>query len=116
MTNSISIPFPTSVPDVYATKNAVSLAERFFSCPTAAKLLDSERFIKPILIDTQNISGAVTYTSLDNNNPLRAKILIAEEDLETSESLRNLAIEIFNAQRTASDLDTQARLGNMGMD
>jgi hypothetical protein len=126
MTNSISTFVPeldvvmntlaltTPVPNVFATRKTYSLAERFFSCPAAAKLLASERFIKPILIDTQNISGA--RTDVYPYNSMGAKILIAEEDLQMTQGLSNLAFEIFNAQGTADGLYQQASLGNVGMD
>src|ERR1700679_3481883 len=91
MTNSISTSFLTSVPDVYATKNAVSLTERFFSCPAAAKLLDSERFIKPILIDVQNISHPETSLKLESDDNfikfLNATIAIPEIHLHTNKAL-----------------------------
>jgi hypothetical protein len=108
---------PTSIPNVSATKKAFSLAERFFSCPAAAKVLESERFIKPILIDTHNISGALCLTFLDNNyNSLEARILIPEKNLQTTKSLDDLAFEIFNAQGASNSLHQQASLGNVGMD
>jgi hypothetical protein len=116
MTNSI----PTSVLGVFATAKAYPLTERFFSCPQAAKLLDSERFIKPILIDTtQNIAAAITliHWNSDYTTATAAKILIAEEDLQTTQALKNLAFEIFNAQGTSKGfLYQQAILGNVGMD
>jgi hypothetical protein len=108
---------PTSVPNVSATMKAYPLAECFFSCPTATKLLDSERFIKPLLIDSQNISGAKTRIIWKSDyTPISSKILIAEEDLVTSKSLRNLAFEIFNTQTTSTGLFQQARIGDVEMD
>lgn len=116
---STTVVLPTSVPNVYATMKAYPLAKRFCSCPTAAQLLDSERFIKPLLIDTQDIIGAAaqahTYWK-SNHAPISAKILIAEENLQTTKSLSHLAFEIFNTQRTSKDLYRQATLGNVGMD
>lgn len=122
MTSSISTGtiVDTSVPNVLATVKTYPLAERFCSCPYAAKLLDSERFIKPMFIDTQNIPGATTGVqwNSDYTTPIFAEILIAEEDLQTTKSLHSLAIEIFNAQRNVQEtsLDQQASLGNVGMD
>jgi hypothetical protein len=126
MTNRISTVFPTekifmptSVPNVFAAVKMLPLAERFFSCPAAAKLFNSERFIKPILIDCHNIMTATTKITLENDiTPTSAEIFIAEEDLQTTKSLGSLAFEIFNAQiqNFSRGLHQQASLGNVGMD
>jgi hypothetical protein len=108
----------TSVPGVYASTDAFSLAERFFSCPAAAKRLDSEEFIKPILIDSQNIPGPKSDIDYDksNYNPKRATILIPEKHLPSTKALTGLAFEIFNIKKSAANLNKQANLGDMGMD
>lgn len=131
MTNSISTFVPeldvvmnilaltTPVPHVFATWKAYSLAERFFSCPHAAKLVQSKRFIKPILIDIQNIPGAETRIHWESNfSPSAAQILIPEKYLQTTKVLRTLAYEIFNAQGNVqgTSLYQQASLGTLGID
>jgi hypothetical protein len=94
------------------------LAERFFSCRTALKLLDSERFIKPLFIDAQNIPGARSYVDYEKStyNPNSAEIVIPEKQLQSATALRDLAFEIFNTQSSSPSLYKQAELGNVGMD
>jgi hypothetical protein len=125
MTNSISTSLPvltTSVPNVFASTKALALPfiELFLSCPHAAKLLESERFIKPILIDIETIPRAQTQIYSENNfeKPTGVKILIPEKHLQTTEALQRLAYEIFNAQRSPqrTSLYQEAALGNVDMD
>ncbi len=109
----------TSAAGVYAkSEEAFLLAERFFSCPPALKLLDSERFIKPIFIDAQNIPAARSYVDYERStyNPDSAEILIPKKHLQSTKSLLDLAFEIFNTQRSSTGLYKQAELGNVGMD
>lgn len=104
-------------PEVYSSPSTVSLVDQFCSCPAAAKLLASDQLIKPLFIESRDIPGAKTSSDYDNYwNLKKITILIPLSHLHKEEALTDLAFEVFNAQRSDSDLLKQAERGNMGMD
>lgn len=105
----------TPVYGIFATQDTALLVETFLSCSVASRLLNSEQFIKPMIIESSNLPFAKTLIGYIENS-LVAKIEIPEKILRKTKALEDLAFEIFNTQPSSNEVNQAAELGNVGMD
>lgn len=103
---------PTSVSNVFASPDALSLVEKFCSCPAALKLFSSA--VKPLFIISTTQASASFAPAKGH-----AWIQIPKRELQTKDSLDSLAFEMFNAQNSLGDLirrGIRSDDGKVGMD
>ncbi len=108
-----------NLPNVYSDLSTYEAVEKFLSCPSALKFVQSDSVFKPLYVMPSNTlfspRGGLTFGD-DYSSPISSEISLPAKSLESDEAVKNLAFEIFNLKTDKSFLLAKAEKGEVGMD